>query len=203
MTRAMAVILAAGAGTRLGGVAKALLEVAAGRTFLAAIAETMRAAGVASGVVVVGEPHAAAVGAEARRLGLEVATNPEPARGMASSVATGFTAAGSRAGFAGADVALLWPVDHPHVTAATIERVLAALAQAADPLAAIPTHAGRGGHPPAIRRALWPALAGCGASADGARGVLAAVATVRVPVDDAGVTRDVDEPADMAQDHER
>src|SRR5204863_505817 len=81
-----AVILAAGAGRRLGGAAKALLSVD-GTTFLANIDATMRAAGGTGGVVVVGEPHAAAVPAAARALGLEVATNPDPARGMASSVA--------------------------------------------------------------------------------------------------------------------
>lgn len=198
----MAVILAAGAGARLGGAAKALLPVG-DQTFLARIAATMRAAGVAGGVVVVGEPHAAAVTAAARALGLEVATNPDPARGMASSVAVGFAAAGERAAFAAADVALLWPVDHPHVAPATIDQVVAALAAAPDHVAAIPTRDGRGGHPPAIRRALWAALAACGTSPDGARGVLAAAATVRVPVADAGVTRDVDEPADMAQDQDR
>jgi molybdenum cofactor cytidylyltransferase len=103
----------------------------------------------------------------------------------------------SRAAFADRDVALLWPVDHADVAAGTVERVLAALAQDPAADAAIPTHGGRGGHPPAIRRALWPRLAACGADADGARGVLRTARTVRVTVDDPGVIRDVDAPADL------
>ena len=190
----VAVIVAAGAGTRLGGVAKALLA-AGDRTFLARIAATARAAGVARGIVVVGPPHGEAVGAAARELGLEVVTNPEPARGMATSVALGFAAASATR----EEVALLWPVDHPHVVAATIAQLLAALAAAPAAVAAIPTRDGRGGHPPAIRRALWPALATCGGEPDGARGVLAAAgaAVVRIEVDDAGVIRDVDLPEDL------
>jgi CTP:molybdopterin cytidylyltransferase MocA len=197
VTVAIAVVVAAGEGRRLGGVAKALLPIgaggAAGETFLARIAATARAAGVTGAVVVVGAPHGDAVAAAARALGLEVAVNPAPARGMASSVAAGFSAvAAAGAGFADADVALLWPVDHPWVTAPAVARVLAALAAAPGVDAAIPTHGGRGGHPPAIRRALWPALAACAEQPDGARGVLAAARTVRVEVDDPGVVRDVD-----------
>jgi molybdenum cofactor cytidylyltransferase len=186
----------------MGGAAKALLD-AGGETFLARIAATMRAAGVGAGVVVVGEPHGAAVAEAARALGLEVATNGDPSRGMASSVAVGFLAAGGRASFAGARAALLWPVDHPYVAAATVARVLAALAAAPDADASIPTMNGRGGHPPAIRRALWAALSAAGASPDGARGVLARARVTRIEVDDPGVLRDVDAAADMAQDHRR
>ena len=60
-----------------------------------------------------------------------------------------------------------------------------------------PRHAGRGGHPPLIRRALWPQLAACGEHPDGARGVLRAARVVTVDVDDPGVVRDVDTPADL------
>ena len=87
-----AVILAAGAGTRLGGVAKALLEARDGRTFLATIVGTAREVGLVDAVVVVGPPYGDAVAAAARALGVRVVTNPEPARGMSSSVALGFAA---------------------------------------------------------------------------------------------------------------
>jgi hypothetical protein len=65
-----AVILAAGAGTRLGGVAKALLPCGE-RTFLARITATAAAAGIAPDaiVVVVGAPFAGAVAAHAAELG--------------------------------------------------------------------------------------------------------------------------------------
>ncbi|HKE17608.1 MAG TPA: NTP transferase domain-containing protein, partial [Kofleriaceae bacterium] len=109
----IAVILAAGAGRRLGGAAKALLELPrpgseASETFLARIAATAARAGAGRALVVVGPPHAGPVALEARRLGLDVADNPDPDRGMASSVAIGFARAAER--FTGAHAALLWPV---------------------------------------------------------------------------------------------
>jgi molybdenum cofactor cytidylyltransferase len=191
MTELAAVILAAGAGSRLGGVAKALLPQAPG-TFLSRIAATAREAGLAHGVVVVGPPFGDAVAEHARTLGLEVVNNPDPARGMASSVALGFAALARAARADDITGAWLWPVDHPHVRAAT----LAMLAAAADPRIAVqPRFAGRGGHPPLVGRALWPALAACGEA--GARAVLAPHLTA-IAVDDPGVLRDVDTPEDLA-----
>jgi len=194
-----AVILAAGAGTRLGGVAKALLAYR-GRSYLETVAATARAAGCVDAVVVVGAPFGDDVGAHARRLGLRVRVNPAPERGMASSVAIGFAAiAGGPAA-----AAWLWPVDHPAVTAATLGALIAALIEApgAPPGDAVdvaqPRYHGRGGHPPLIRRALWPRLASCAGAPDGARGVLRAARVVAVDVGDPGVVRDVDTPADLA-----
>jgi CTP:molybdopterin cytidylyltransferase MocA len=184
-----AVILAAGAGSRLGGVAKALL-VHGGATYLEAIARTARAVGLVDGVVIVGEPFHRDVAAHARQLGLRVRVNPRPERGMASSVALGFAAiAGGPA-----SAAWLWPVDHPAVTVATLRRLIEAIGDAE---VAQPRHGGRGGHPPLVRSSLWPQLAASGELPDGARGVLRAAQVVAVDVDDPGVVRDVDTPADL------
>ena len=192
---AIAIILAAGAGRRLGGVAKALLPAAGGGSFLEAIARSAAAAGAREAIAVVGAPHGDAVAAEAGRLGLEVAWNPDPARGRSSSVAVGFAAA--LGGASTADVALLWPVDHASVLPATVAALLAGATGAA---AVVPTHGGRGGHPAVIARALWPELAACDALPEGARSVLRAAAGVRrIEVDDPGVVADVDEPADLAR----
>jgi len=181
-----AVILAAGEGRRLGGVAKALLRVG-GDSYLARIVATARAVGLEDAVVVVGPPHGEAVAAEAQRLGARVVVNPEPARGMASSIALGFGA------LASGEAAWLWPVDHPFVQVETLRALVDALDEA---LVAKPVYEGRGGHPPLIARALWPRLADCGVT--GARAVLAQVAVVAVPVHDPGVVRDVDTPEDAA-----
>jgi molybdenum cofactor cytidylyltransferase len=144
-------------------------------------------------VVVVGAPFADDVAAHARQLGLRVRVNPEPERGMASSVALGFAAiAGGPAA-----AAWLWPVDHPAVTEATLRALVAELEGAAGAELGQPRHRGAGGHPPLIRRALWPALAACAHHAEGARGVLRAARAVVVDVDDPGVVRDVDTPADL------
>lgn len=223
-----AVILAAGAGARLGGVAKALLPVALAEgarasihtTFLGAIVRTMAEAGVDPGaiVIVVGAPHGDAVAREAARHALAgaIVWNDDPARGMASSVAIGFEAlardaAAKRGGVEPAGpgpggapraaagivhAALLWPVDHARVAASTIEALADALG---DHDAAVPTHSHRGGHPVLVARALWPRLAACADAPDGARSVLRAARVIRVPVDDAGVVRDVDTPADLAE----
>lgn len=187
------VVLAAGAGTRLGGVAKALLARPDGTSYLGAIVGTARAIGVATAIVVVGAPFGEAVAAEATRLGCVPVTNPAPERGMASSVATGFAALAAHAPMA-CNAAWLWPVDHPAVTTATLARLVEQLGSHA---AVRPTFHGRGGHPPLVSRSLWAALAACTDAPGGARSVLAAADTHDVAVDDPGVVRDVDTPADL------
>jgi CTP:molybdopterin cytidylyltransferase MocA len=185
-----AVILTAGAGRRLGGVAKALLRTTDGRTFLAKIVATARDVGVVDAVVVVGPPHGEVVSALARELGCRVVVNPAPERGMASSVAVGFAALGGSK----ATAAWLWPVDHPHVSVATLELLIAAIDTHAG---SRPMWGGRGGHPPLVARSLWPQLASCGDVDGGARAILANADVVAVPVGDRGVVRDIDTPADL------
>ena len=175
-----AVILAAGSGTRLGGVAKALLRVD-GETYLERIVTTAREVGLHDAVVVVGPPFGDAVAEEAKRLGVRTAVNPDPHRGMASSVAIGFAA------LVEGDAAWLWPVDHPVVSPSTLRALIAANVPVAQA-----RYEDRGGHPPLVARALWPALAACKGSA---REILAPH-MIGVPVDDPGVIRDVDTPAD-------
>lgn len=180
-----AVVLAAGAGARLGGVAKALLPIADQR-FLDRVLATAGAVGVApaDAIVVVGAPFAAEVAAAAAAGGATVVINPAPARGMASSVALGFAALPATI-----DAAFLWPVDHPWVTAATLRALIARGG-------GVPVYRGRGGHPPLVERALFAGLAAAASHPDGARGVLRG-RLAAVAVDDPGVTRDVDLPADL------
>jgi len=185
-----AVILAAGAGMRLGGVAKALLAAGGGRTFLAQILATARAAGLDHAIVVVGPPFGDQVGKHARDLRADVALNPHPEHGMASSVALGFHAIAGT----GCDAAWLWPVDHPDVRDATLRALIDALG---DHAAVRPVVGGRGGHPPLISRALWPQLAACADAPAGARSVLAEADVVDLAVDDEGCVRDVDTATDL------
>lgn len=183
-----AVILAAGSGTRLGGVAKAMLRIG-DQTFLERIAGSARDVGCVDVVVVVAPPFGEMVAEHARALGLRVVVNPDPARGMGSSVALGFAA------LEAGDAAWLWPVDHPHVRPETLRALVTALEPGASRReVAQPRFGDRGGHPPLIARAVWPRLAACGEG--GARAVLATASIVAVAVDDAGVIRDVDTPAD-------
>jgi CTP:molybdopterin cytidylyltransferase MocA len=181
-----AVILAAGAGRRLGGIAKALLK-SGEHTFLERIVTTARSLGLVDAVVVVGAPFGEAVAEHARSLGLRVVVNPDPGRGMASSVALGFAA------LTDGDAAWLWPVDHPHVTTETLRALVTKLGETD---VAQPRFGERGGHPPLIARRLWPRLVACGELDGGARAVIATATLVAVAIDDAGVVRDIDTPAD-------
>ena len=189
MERLGAVILAAGAGTRMGGVAKAMLWLD-GVTFLEAIALAARDVGLVDAVVVVGPPHAGDVTAEAERLGLRVAVNARPELGMASSIAIGFAAIAE----GDARAAWLWPVDHPRVRRATLRTIASALG---DRDVARPIFDGRGGHPPLVARAIWPQLAGCASVDGGARAVIAAARHIDVDVDDPGCVRDIDTLEDL------
>ena len=184
-----AVILAAGSGTRMGGVAKAMLEASEHRTFLASMIATMREGGTHDPVVVVGPPHGDRVGQHANQLGTRVVVNATPERGMASSVALGFAALPAEV-----DAAWLWPVDHPFVRPETLKALIAALGSHA---AVRPTYQGRRGHPPLIARSLFAQLAACTNVEGGARTVLASADTIDIDVDDPGVLRDIDTPSDL------
>jgi molybdenum cofactor cytidylyltransferase len=197
VSAAAAVILAAGAGRRLGGVAKALLRLRSGMTALEAVVTCAAAAGVSRCVVVVGPPHDGVTTAEAERLGVAVTHNPEPQLGMASSVALGFEHLLAR--WPDVAVGLLWPVDHAAVRPETVRVALGACAASA---AVVPTYQGRGGHPACFGRSLWPALAACVDAPEGARSVLRQLArdtpgrVLHIEVDDAGVLADIDTPED-------
>ena len=195
----IAVIVAAGQGARLGGVAKALLPLGH-ETFLQAILRTANAAGVTAAVVVVAAPFAEEVADHARANGATVVVNPAPERGMASSIALGFAAISQSDSTVTA--AWLWPVDHPWVSAATLTQVRAAGVgyQAAIPVFAS-ANGPRGGHPVWIARSAWPALANCAELAQGARSALATLQSARVLCDDSGVLRDCDTPQDLPSRH--
>ena len=188
-----AVVLAAGAGTRLGGVPKALLRTGE-QTYLERISRIARLSGADRIIVVVGRPHGHAVGDAARELDLSVIVNPLPERGMASSVALGFAAMREY----DIDAAWLWPVDHPNVELRTLDTLVHALG---DHDVAQPRFEGRGGHPPLVARALFAKLAGCGAALGGARTVIGQAYVARVDVDDRSVVRDIDTPSDLAEVH--
>lgn len=144
----VAVILAAGAGRRVGGRPKALLELG-GRTLLARVVAGCRAAGLGRIVAVLapgGVPDAAVPA------GVVVVRNPLPERGMLSSIQAGLASEAAR----GAAGALVWPVDCPRVPPRVVAALAAALAHGA-PLA-IPRYGGRGGHPALFGAALFPEI---------------------------------------------
>ena len=183
---AAAVVLAAGKGSRLGGVPKALLTLEGGETFLARIVRTLRTVGIDRIVVVVGPPHQDAVAA-ATPEGVFIALNPHPERGMFSSIRAGVSLLGASAGRV-----LVWPVDSPGPGAATVAHLLA---QGGDFV--VPVHGGRGGHPVVVRAALVDDDPGLVEDSLRARMHRAGTRVNRPTVQDPFVVMDVDTAADL------
>lgn len=170
------VLLAAGAGTRYG-----MPKVLAAQGEWLRSAVTALVAGGCDDVVVV--------------LGAAIVDVPAPARavvaddwqrGMGISLRTGLAA------ISGADYAVILTVDTPDIDAGVVDRVLGA-ARASQSGLARATYDGRPGHPVAIARGHWPALAETLCGDEGARRFLAARSDV-VAVDcaDLATGRDVD-----------
>jgi molybdenum cofactor cytidylyltransferase len=191
---AVAVVLAAGAGKRMGNRAKAALVLPDGRTYLAAVVSAAQAGGCRRVIVVVGPPHERETRAAALAAGItEVVENPDPERGMASSLAVALEDLDPRS----VDVALAWPVDHARVHADTVTAVLRASGR---DLIVVPTDPhGRGGHPTAFGASVWPELRKAVSVPGGARAVVRADPTrvVRVAISDPGAFFDVDTPDDL------
>ncbi len=183
-TRGVALILAAGASSRLGGEPKSLLPVGPERA-VERLVRVARESGWEPTVVV--GAHADRVEPVARTAGARVARNDGWALGRTSSVHAGLLAVGTDR------PVLLWPVDHPFVQAKTIFHLANAAERDAMGVWFIPTFEDRGGHPvllapPGLGRvmALGPE--------EPLRHLLPELGpqVVRLPVDDPGVLRNVD-----------
>lgn len=191
--RAAGVILAAGAGSRFGG--NKLQARIDGAPILAHVLAAARGAGLAPILVVLdpaGARSAPALGVRSD----ELVVNPEPARGLSSSLRLGLAAAGAAAPRVDAAVVLLG--DQPLVRPATIRALVAALDGAAAEIA-VPVYGGAGGQNPVALRRVAFALA---EEADGDRGLgplLAARPELarRVPIESANP--DIDTRADLAR----
>lgn len=206
--RVAAIILAAGQSSRMGE-PKALLPLA-GRTALARVVDSLRSAGVERMVVVTGY-HARSVGPAAATLGVEIAHNAEPERGMFSSVKTGAAAlvAGADASTAAQDgpptvrgpwldAFLVLPVDYPLVPP-TVLKALIDVYATEDCDVVHPCCAGLRGHPPLLTaRALEALVAAPDADL---RSFLQTHASraIDVEVDDLTVLLDMDTPDDHAR----
>jgi CTP:molybdopterin cytidylyltransferase MocA len=143
------VVLAAGAGTRFGG-PKALALDADGTPWIARAVAALSGGGCAEVVVVLGAgaDRAGALVPESAR----VVVAADWAEGISRSLATGLEAA------AGADAALITPVDTPELPADAVARVR--LAAGDRPRAALvrATYGGRPGHPVLLGADRWAAV---------------------------------------------
>jgi molybdenum cofactor cytidylyltransferase len=194
MTRIVGILLAAGRATRFGGdklsatLANAPADVAAGTPVGVAAAKHLIAALPDSLAVVrdVDDPHAASL----RTAGLRVVAGAQADDGMGRSLACGVVAAKDADGW------VVTLADMPWIAPATIRAIANAIAAGAD--IAAPSFDGERGHPVGFARRHYGALsaltgdAGARALLDRHRDRVALVA-----VDDAGILRDVDLPADL------
>lgn len=183
-----ALILAAGASQRMGGQPKALLSVA-GTTLLERVTATARQAGTSGLVVVVGPPHEALIRQRFVDAELEWAHNPQPERGMLSSVQAGLPKLP-----AAARGALIWPVDVPFVDVSTVRTLLDA---PLDAQMVVPVWQGRGGHPLWLPRRLFAEAMALSPEV-GLRALRQDHPPLRIDVKDAEILRDLDTPEDLA-----
>ena len=115
--------------------------------------------------------------------------NPDPARGMFSSIQAGLKVAGG-------DVVLVLPADMPFVAPDTVAAVVARATATGSVV--VPVHQAKRGHPIAIPRPLCDALLGLAPTTTLKDALAAAGASmVLLDVPDPGVLRDVDVPGDL------
>jgi nicotine blue oxidoreductase len=191
----LGIVLAAGAGSRMGG-PKAMLEFE-GAPLLERAVRTAFAGGCDRVLAILGARLEAAA-PTARRTGAEVVPNPRWSEGMGTSLAVGIAEAAARST---ATAALITLVDQPFVTAAAVTALWAAQPDPADAaVLAAAAYRGRRGHPVLIGRRHWPALLPTLVADTGARDYLRAHrdALVLVPCDELASPQDLDTPQDLA-----
>ena len=204
--RPMALVLAAGASRRAGGVNKLLARDAAGRCMVTRTVETALRSRAAAVVVVLG--HQSAEIAEAmrgdglhadaavRRGRLRLVRAPDHAAGLSASLRCGIAVARERC----APAALICLGDMPLARTATLDRLITALDDDVHALACVPTLRGRRGNPVLWRSTLFEALLTLSGD-QGGRPLLArhASAVREVAVGDPGVLEDFDTPERLAR----
>ncbi|HET6968917.1 MAG TPA: nucleotidyltransferase family protein [Ornithinibacter sp.] len=185
-------VLAAGAGRRMGG-PKALVRLAGdGPTLVETAVERARAAGCDRVVVVVGAAADEAADAVSAT-GAEVVTAADWSEGMGASL---------RAGLAHLEgspdvLALVTLVDLPDVTARVMARVLAAAVGDGPAALVRAAYDGVPGHPVAIGRDHWAAVRETARGDRGARDHLRATTHRLVECGDLATGRDVDTVEDL------
>jgi molybdenum cofactor cytidylyltransferase len=192
MTRdaTVGLVLAAGAGSRFGG--GKLLAPIGGRPILQHVLDALAAAGIGDVVVVLGSDAATVESAIAWRSERRV-INPDPARGLSSSLALGFEAIGADAG-----AVLVALGDQPLVSVEVMRALLEAPASKGRPIV-VPVYADeRGRNPVLVRRAAFDLVA----EAAGDRGlgpILEAHPDLVAEIAVEGANPDVDTPVDHAR----
>jgi len=180
-------ILAAGESSRMGR-DKALLNYR-GRTFLENILNTLHEAGIERVVVVLGH-HAEAIRQSSDLRTAQVVVNHDYRLGQTSSLQAGLRALEENE----PDGMILCLVDHPAITANTVQQLIQNFKSTGKPVI-IPEIHGKHGHPILVRRELFNELRALGPD-EGANTVIRKYRdrTKFVAVADSGILLDVDDP---------
>jgi len=189
------IVLAAGAGTRMGG-PKANLDFR-GTPLITRAVRTAFAGGCDHVLAVVGaEVEQASQNAE--NAGAVTVVNAAWADGMGLSLRAGLD--GIELAFPEASAALVLLVDQPDITASAVAAVISAqCGPADDAILAAAVYEGRRGHPVLVGRAHWPALRPTLTGDVGARAYLQGHRDelILVPCEDLADPRDLDRPEDL------
>lgn len=191
-SRVAAVILAAGASSRM-GTPKQLVPIAPGaeETLLARVIENVSGSRAGEIVVVLG--HAAE---EIRRRvalsGVRVVVNENYREGMGTSLGVGLAALSAQA-----EAALIVLADQPFLRPATLDRLIAEY-ETQKPQIAIPFYRGFRGNPVLLDRSVFPEVMQLRGDI-GCRAIFGSHLEniLKVPVDDLGILADIDEAADL------
>jgi molybdenum cofactor cytidylyltransferase len=184
------ILLAAGRGRRfdpLGTRNKLLQLLPSGEPVVVASARNLLS--VLPRVIAVVPPQDGGVADALRALGCEVTLCAEADSGMAASLVQGITSSLPQA-----DAWLVALGDMPYVAASTLRALLDALGDGAG--IAAPVFEGRRGNPVAFGAVHLPALLALQGE-HGARALLKSAPVVEVAVNDPGILRDIDTPADL------
>lgn len=187
---AVGILLAAGRGRRFDpqGLRNKLLQpLDAGDAVVAASARNLLS--VLARVVAVVPPQDGGVADVLRGAGCEVVLCTHADSGMAASLVQAIAHSLPQA-----DAWLVALGDMPYVAPSTLRALLAALAAGAD--IAAPVFEGRRGNPVAFGGLHLPALLALRGE-HGARALLKSAPVAEVVVDDPGILRDIDTPADL------
>jgi nicotine blue oxidoreductase len=185
-------VLAAGAGRRMGGPKALVRPVPGGPTLLEVAVGRVRDAGCDPVLVVVGA-SAEEVEPLARSTGAAVVVATDWDEGMGASLREGLREL--EAAHPRAALALVTLVDLPDVTSAVMARVLAAADGAAALVRA--SYGGVPGHPVVLGRDHWAGVRAVATGDRGARDYLAATEHVLVECGDLATGRDADVPTDL------
>lgn len=188
--RAVAVITAAGSAERFGG--KKLLAPIAGEPLLDHTIRSLLEGGVSEVIVVVGTDARRELERDVNAMNdprVRPVENPDPSRGMFSSIQAGVATANG-------DALVVLPGDMPYVRPETVRAVIAKYRER--PAIVSPRYKGKRGHPVVMPLSLRDEIAATAATAN-LHEVIHHHQDDRVDldVDDAGVVRDVDTPADL------